>query len=144
MSHLTKTALVISAAAVAFTLTGCGGDSNSVTTSTKTVTSTITTQSPTPAKPLKEGLIPGGGIFVLCDDGASGVGTDITSCPFAKEVRQAFLVTHSDAVHVKSPVTKEYYWMYCSAGFIAELRNGERRDAAVCDEKDDALVIVLF
>lgn len=139
MSHLTKLALVISGVTVTLTLAGCGGGVNTVITSTTTVTSIVTTQPPASTTLLKEGLD-----FKMCPDGKSAIGSLVTSCEFALEVRQAYLKTGSDAVYVKSPVTREYYTMYCSKGYTADFKSGRNREVVVCDERDDAVVIVIL
>ncbi len=138
MSHLMKSALIISAVMAPLTLTGCGGGSDTTVTSTKTVISTVTAP-PASATLLREGLD-----FEVCPDGISAVGSLVTTCEFAYEVRQAYLHTGSDAVYVQSPVTKKFYTMYCSKGYTADFESGNSRDAVVCDERDDAVVIVLL
>lgn len=142
MSYLPKSALIISAIAGMLTLVGCGSDSDTVVTSTKTETSTatVTAQPPAASLHLKEELD-----FKVCPDGISAIGSLVTSCEFAAEVRQAYLDTRSENLSVKSPVMHAFYPMRCTTGYIVN-----SRDAVRCveqdgwDGNDDAIVIVLL
>ena len=139
MLHLMKPALTIAAIVAPITLTGCGGGSDTTITSTTSITSTVTMPPAASTTLLQEGVD-----FDVCPDRISAIGSLVTSCEFAYKVRQAYLNTGSDAVYVESPVTKQSYTMYCTRGFTADFKNGDKREAVVCDERDDAVVIVIL
>lgn len=137
MSHLMKSALVISAVMTPFALSGCSGDSDATAT---TITSTVTVPAPASTTLLREGLD-----FKICSDGISAIGSLVTSCEFATEVRQAYLDTRDNNLSVMSPVMHAFYPMHCTTGYTVN-----SRDAVKCveqggwDGSDDAIVIVLL
>jgi hypothetical protein len=47
----------------------------------------------------------GGELFLVCPDGHSGIATTVTSCPFAENVRIAYLTQGGPVVVAYSPVT---------------------------------------
>lgn len=156
MSHRVKTLLVTSVATLLF-ITGCGNDNTepaSLHTETvqlpgTTVTATATvTVSPTESHEalltLVEGDVPGNGRFVVCDDGHSGIATDVTSCPFAINVRRAYMNQDRPyaVVYVYSPVTKKDYDMQCQPGFTAVNKSGQRSDAVRCVGGNNAVVVI--
>ena len=80
--------------------------------------------------------------FIGCPSGHSGIATTVTSCPFAENVRQAYLSQDGMVVTAYSPVTNQYYDMQCAPGFIAHLRNGPTVPSVRCVGGDNALVII--
>ena len=68
--------------------------------------------------------------FIGCPSGHSGIATTVTSCPFAENVRQAYLSQDGMVVTAYSPVTNQYYDMQC-AWFH---RSSQKRpDSPVCE-----------
>lgn len=63
----------------------------------------------------------------------SASGTDVTSCPFAEEVKKAYAAAgdYNDAITVRatSPVTKKNYSMACTGGYVVTCKGGN--DAVV-------------
>lgn len=81
-------------------------------------------------------------VFAICPDGHSGIATTVTSCPFAMNVRRAYLTQYGPIVVAYSPVTGLTYNMQCQSGFIATLNNGLTRDSVRCVGGNNAVVIL--
>jgi hypothetical protein len=81
-------------------------------------------------------------VFIPCADGHSGIATSVTSCPFAENLRAAYLTQGGPDVIAYSPVTGMYYNMLCSGGYIAQLP-GRAVTSVRCQGGDNA-VVVLF
>ena len=82
-------------------------------------------------------------LFAPCADGHSGIATNVTSCPFAENVRIAYLTQPGPDVIAYSPVTGQAYDMLCSGGYVAHLTIGYTVPSVRCVGGNDA-VVVLF
>jgi hypothetical protein len=82
--------------------------------------------------------------FLVCPDGHSGIATTVTSCPFAENVRVAYLTQAGQVVEAYSPVTGQYYDMQCAPGFMATLSPSGRIVHSVRCVGGNNAVVVLF
>jgi hypothetical protein len=82
------------------------------------------------------------GLFVVGPSGTSEVATAVTSCPFADNVRQAYLTQGGPIVAAPSPVTGQVYDMACQGGFISHLANGQVVTSVRCVGGDNAVVVL--
>ena len=80
--------------------------------------------------------------FLVCPSRHSGIATTVTSCPFAENVRYAYLTQYGQVVTAYSPVTGMAYNMQCAPGFIAELNDGRTVPSVRCVGGNNAVVIV--
>ncbi len=81
-------------------------------------------------------------VFAVCPGGHAGIATTVTSCPFAQNVRSAYLNQVGPVVVAYSPVTGMSYTMQCQPGFVASLNNGSTVNAVRCVGGDNAVVIL--
>lgn len=142
MSYLSKSAPVIASLMAGMViLSGCGGSDNTTTvTKTTTETATVTAPPTTSPKVLHKDID-----FEFCRDRISAIGSPVTSCEFAAEVRQAYLDTRSNDLSVKSPVMHAFYPMHCATGYIVGSRDAVRCvEQGGWDGSDDAVVIVIL
>jgi hypothetical protein len=80
--------------------------------------------------------------FVCPPSYHSGIATLVTSCPFAENVRAAYLTQGGPIVVAYSPVTGMAYTMQCAGGFIAHLYDGTIVPSMRCAGGNNAVVIV--
>ena len=160
MLYLSKRLLGVSAIALTCFVAGCSSDdiapssSQQAATATHTVTETTTkTTTATPSSAssasqpaptvLTEGDTAGNGNVVRCD-AHSAIGTESTSCPFAREVKRQYNAAPGAIVQATSPVTKESYIMRCEPGFRVTLLDDDTQsaDAVRCTGGNNAVVII--
>lgn len=149
MLSLEGFSVVVMAAAV-LCVAGCrdgDGESSGTSTTTETVTQTMTETStgaastPQDRAMYRAGGTPGNGVFVVCD-GHSGIGTTVTSCPFAINVAHAYAAGHASRLSsVYSPTTGRMYDMECPGGATVAI-GSDRKEAAVCRGGRDAVVLI--
>lgn len=82
-------------------------------------------------------------IFNVCGSGRDGVivGTP-TSCPFADNVRIAWITQPGNPVIAYSPVTNAYYSMTCFNSLATPFIDGITRNAVHCFGGNNAEVVV--
>lgn len=140
MSHL-KAVIIICITAAAI-LTGCGNESSATSSTTVTQTSTTTVTAPNSLPVLREGNEPRDEtIFVTCD-GRSARATELTSCPFSREMARVYDGTNLVYPQVHSPQTGRDYNMQCVTGFTAVFKDGSKRSAVRCTGGNNAAAIV--
>lgn len=140
MSYLKAGIITYAAAAIA--LTGCGSESSATSSTTVTETRT-TTVAPRNSLPiLREGDKPKDGtVFVTCG-GNSAQATEHTSCKFSREMARVYDGTNLFYPQVHSDETGGDYDMQCVTGFTAVFKDGSERNAVRCTGGNNAAVIV--
>lgn len=140
MSYLRTAAIICATAATA--LTGCGSQSSATSSSTVTVTRTTTVTPQNASMILREGNVPQDEtIFVTCDS-RSARATELTSCPFSREMARVYDGTNLVYPQVYSPQTGGHYNMQCAVGFTATFKDGSKRSAVRCTGGNNAAVVV--
>jgi len=83
------------------------------------------------------------GVFFECPSGRDGVvaGTP-TSCAFADNVRVAWRSQPGNPVVAYSPVTGQYYSMFCGGDTGITFTDGHSADAVICMGGNNAEVVV--
>lgn len=147
----TRLAAILIAAIAVLCVAGCrdgDGESSGTSTTTETVTQTTTETSTAAASTAQDramyraGGTPGNGVFVVCD-GHSGIGTTVTSCPFAINVAHAYSAGHASRLSsVYSPTTGRMYDMECHGGATVTITGSDRKEAAVCRGGRGAVVLI--
>lgn len=80
--------------------------------------------------------------FLTCPSGRSGVATTVTSCAFADNVRANYFNQGAGAVAAYSPVTKQFYDMWCAPGYVSTLNTWPWQVSSVrCTGGNNAVVV---
>lgn len=79
--------------------------------------------------------------FDVCPSGNAGVITNVTSCPFADEVRYSFFIQGGPVISAFSPVTGLNYRMYCTANQIVTLHRLGQHPGVLCTGGSNAAVV---
>lgn len=80
-------------------------------------------------------------LFDVCPSGSTGVVTNVTSCPFADEVRYSYFIQGTPVITAFSPVTGRSYRMYCTANQIVTLIGIGKHPGVLCSGGDNAAVV---
>ena len=83
-------------------------------------------------------------LFDMCPSGTAGVVTNVTSCPFADNVRYAWARQGAPgygSIAAYSPVTGVTYSMYCTANQMVTFSTGFHRYAVLCTGGSNAGVV---
>ena len=79
--------------------------------------------------------------FIGCGYGA-GIATSVTSCEFAQNVRYAWFHQPGRIIEAYSPVTGQYYSMYCDPNYTARMDTGRVYNSVHCEGGNNAVVVI--
>ena len=79
--------------------------------------------------------------FIGCGYGA-GIATSVTACELAQNVRYAWFHQPGRIIEAYSPVTGQYYTMYCDPNYTARMDTGRVYNSVHCEGGNNAVVVI--